>query len=120
MGTKNDSPLNVTFQFSNKEFEGILEVENCDFPKLSIKKGEGHFPKILEKLVCETEDETYTLLDCTIVDGQKIYPDYVIEGTFNGSCDGFEIILNDFSEWMPGNSSWTLDDTEIKKDVRLK
>lgn len=119
MGTKEDSPLNVTFQFADTEFEGLLEFENCDFPELSIKKGRGRFPKTLEKLVCKTGSKTYTLLDCTvdnaIIGGQSIYPDYVIEGVFDDTFNGVEFILNGLSEWMLLNNSWVANDEEIKK-----
>ncbi len=118
MTTKNNSPLNVTFQFSDTEFEGVLEFENCDFPELSITKGQGRFPETLKELVCKTESETYTLLDCTIdntIGGQRIYPDYVIEGTSDKSYNGFEIILDGFSEWMLNNNFWIANEEEIKK-----
>lgn len=119
MTTKNNSPLNVTFQFSDTEFEGVLEFENCDFPELSITKGQGRFPETLKELVCKTESETYTLLDCTIdntIGGQRIYPDFVVEGTFDDSCNGVEIILNGFSEWMLHNNFWIANDEEVKKN----
>ncbi|MCK9183431.1 MAG: hypothetical protein M0P13_11235 [Fibrobacteraceae bacterium] len=119
MGTKETSPLNVTFQFSDTEFEGRLEFENCDFPELTISKGRGRFPETLEKLVCKTGSKTYTLLDCTvdntIISGQCVYPDFVVEGSFDGSCNGVEFVLNGVSEWMLRNNSWVANDEEIKK-----